>query len=231
MFILLISLNKKQNTKRNYVCQHFNYTSLVCKNEDIGRLTFCPFLMSYSNLRSKLDRAICAWLVNQGCGSVDDINPFAQTKLTPYPNTEVHSTLSKPDPDFSGNRRVSVQISIKGSATKDPANPDSQNPRIQFDKRVAATADALMQTDDNGVSLNATARSITTAGRALAAVQDPTDPVAVQFAADNSDMADFTCQMWIDDGEGDGEITADEDGCAWNEVFMFVALANPSNTD
>lgn len=186
----------------------------------------------YSNLRSKLDRAICAWLVNQLVGGVDNILPFASVKISPYPNVEVHSTLSKPDPDFSGNRRVQVQISIKGSATKDPNNPDSENPRIQFDNLVAAVGDALMQTDDNGVSLNATARGITTAGRALAV--DSTNgaiPAAVQFAKDNADMVNFTCQMWIDAGEGDGEIDADEEGCSWNEVLMFEALACPSNVD
>lgn len=179
-----------------------------------------------------MDRATCAWLVSQGCGSINDIFPFTDVTINAYPNTEVHSiSSSKADPDFSGNRWIAVEISIKGSATVNLNNPTAQTPRTQFDLRVAKTVDALMQTSDNGVSLNATALAITLAGRALAVVQDPADPASVQLAKDNADMADFTCQMWIDGDEGDGEITADEDGCAWNEVLQFKALACPSNVD
>lgn len=184
----------------------------------------------YSNLRSKLDRAICAFLVDQGCGSQESIVPFASLESAGYPNTEVHSVISKPDPDFSGNRRIQVHVTIQGSATKDPNNPTSQSPRVEFDKRVAQTIDALMQTDDNGQSLRATAVLITAAGRALAVAADAT-PEAIQFAADNADMVDFTCQMWLDVSEGDGEIDADDEGCSWKEVAVFEALASPSNTD
>lgn len=185
----------------------------------------------YSNLRSKLDRAICAYLVSQGVGGDENILPFASPINSGYPNVVVHSVTSKPDPDFSGNRWVQVHITISGSATKDPDKPDSQNPRVQFDNLVAAVGDALMQTDDDGQSLRATAELITAAGRATATTVDLNDPVSVQFAEDNKDMADFTCQMWLDVSEGDGEITADEEGCAWKEVFVFNALACPSNVD
>lgn len=176
----------------------------------------------FNNLRSKLDRAICAWLISQGCGSVDDLVPFLSVKELKYPNTKVHSTLSQPDEKFTGNRRVKIQISIKGAADPD----EGESSRIEFDQRVAQTMDALMQTDDEQ-TLAFTAAAITTTGRAMAV--DPTfgmDLTAAQFAKDNADMADFTCLEWYEAGEGDG--LADAEGCAWEQVLMFEAVACPS---
>jgi hypothetical protein len=189
----------------------------------------------YNNTRSKLDRAICAWLVTQpGCGSVNDILPSVSVFLKSYPNTTVETVLSKPQSRFSGNRWCDVHVRIAGSAVKQVPQPGqlapSQAPRELFDARVGSTIDALMQSDTNGVDLAATAIEITNAGRALAV--DPTNGANAQaaaWAAANADMPDFTCIMWLDDGDGPGEITADEENCAWKEVIMFKALACPSN--
>jgi hypothetical protein len=189
----------------------------------------------YSNLRSKLDRAICAWLASQpGCGSVDDILSSVSVFLKAYPNTTVETVLSKPTPDFSGNRWCHVHVRIAGSAVKQVPQPGqlapNQTPRQLFDARVAATTDALMLSDNNGQDLRYTADAITTAGRALAV--DPTNGAnanAAAWAAANADMVDFTALMWLDDGDAPGEITADEEGCAWKEVVMFKCLACPSN--
>ena len=181
----------------------------------------------FNNLRSKLNRAIAAYLVSQGCGGVGDVVPANSRQPKSYPNTTVQSTLSKPEVPLTGLRRVTVHISIKGSAVIDPSEPNPEVARINFDKRVAQTYDALMQSDDDE-TLRATAAAITEAGRALAVPADDS-PEAAQFAANNSDMEDFTCSSWYDMGEGDGEPSGE--GCAWNEILIFEALASPSNTD
>ena len=123
---------------------------------------------------------------------------------------------------MTGVRRIAVQISIKGQAGKDDSS------RVQFDKRVGATYDALMMSDD-GQTLNATAAGITAAGRALAVASDPNDPASVDLASKNSDMADFTCQAVYDTGEGDG--SADAEGCSWEEILTFDIICSPSNVD
>lgn len=161
----------------------------------------------YSNLRSKNDRAIVAYLIGANCGTANDIFPGNFTADKKSLNTVVRSTLSMPEENFTGNRRVKVLVHIKGPAT---VNDDS-DPRAAFDARVSATMDALMQTD-NEQDLQYTADTITSAGRATSA----TDP----------DMADYTCQSWYEAGEGDGEDT--EDGCLWHTVLMFECVACPS---
>lgn len=183
---------------------------------------------SYTRLRSKLDRAICAYLVSAGCGSPKDILPNNSVEPSTYPNTTVRSTISKPEVPLTGLRRIMVHISIKGSATVTNKEPNQQLPRVLFDRRVSDTYDAMMQSDDDQ-TLRATARAITAAGRALAVPIDPANAEAVQFAANNADMTEFTCQGVYDAGEGDG--MADADGCSWEEILMFEITASPSNTD
>lgn len=180
----------------------------------------------FSTLRSKLNRAVCAYLVSAGAGSVQDTTPsFSQTRLT-YPNTTVRATMGQPDPCFAGSYRITLHVSIKGSASQPGNDPNPEESRVAFDNRVATVADALMMGDD-GQTLQYTASAITTAGRALATVQDPTDPVSVQQAANNADMVDFTLMQWIDRGFGDG--TAEAEGCTWEEILIFEAYCCPSN--
>jgi len=153
--------------------------------------------------------------------------PANTTSPNKYPNTTVRATLSLAEVALTGLRRVKVHISIKGSAVQRPGEPNEGASRVEFDKRVATTYDALMQTED-GQTLRGTAAAITEAGRALAVAVDGSEE-AQQLAANNADMVDFTCQGWYDAGEGDGE--ADAEGCSWEEILMFEALCSPSNTD
>jgi len=182
---------------------------------------------SFNAIRSKLNRAIAAYLVSVGAGGPDDISTGNDISSRGYPNTTVKATLSKSEIPLTGLRRITVHISVKGSAVSAPDEPNPDQPRLDHDARIAATYDALMQSDD-GHTLRATADAITAAGRALATPTDGTD-AAAQLAANNADMADFTCEGWYDVGEGDGE--PDESGASWEEILIFEALCNASNTD
>lgn len=182
---------------------------------------------TYNRLRSKLDRAIAAYLVSVGAGSFNDVAPGNTNTAKGYPNTAVRSTISRPEVQLTGLRRITVHISIKGSAVTAPLEPNQEAPRLVFDRRVSDTADAMAMSDDDQ-TFRATARAITDAGRALAVLFDDS-PEAALFAANNADMADFTCQAVYDAGEGDGP--ADEEGCAWEEILMYEILASASNTD
>ena len=174
----------------------------------------------YNSIRSKANRAICAYLVSQNCGTFADVLPANSVKDANYPNTVVRSTLAKPEQRFTGNSRIQIQIRIKGSAAKDPTAKNPEQARVNFETRVATTKDALMMADDNGFDLSYTAQQITIAGNALKTNADAT------IAANNADMGDFTCLQWMEAGEGDGDET-DSEGCDWEEVLLFECVACP----
>jgi len=167
----------------------------------------------YSNLRSKLNRAVVAYLISQpNCGTADDITPF-NTRLVNsliQPSTTVRARAGKPRVEMSGNYDVALQITVKGTGVQDVGDT-SESARLLFDLRLASIYDAMFQSDDN-YTLNATAKAITSAGRALAA----SDPV------NNGDMDDFTVLAITDGGFGDPNINEQE--CAWEEQLMFNVL-------
>lgn len=174
--------------------------------------------LPFNRLRSKLNRAIAAYLVSAGAGSADDVSPANSRQSKGYPNTTVRATIAKPEVPLTGIRRITVHISVKGSAVQENSETSEEAAREAFDQRLAQTADALMQSDD-GRTIRATAAAITAAGRQLA-VDNPTD---------HADMADFTCQAWYDGGEGDAP--PDEVGTSWEEILIFEAVCSASNVD
>lgn len=183
----------------------------------------------YNNIRSKLNRAICSFLIQQKCGSIDDVLPANTVQGKTFLNTTVQCTLAQPDPPLSGDYRITVHISIKGSATSPVGEPNPAIQRVNFDQRISKTWDALMQSA-NGQDLDYTAQQISAAGRTLAVdASNGQDPVQKQLAANNADMVDFTCIQWIDRGTGDGR--ANEEGVSWEEILIFEALACSSNVD
>jgi hypothetical protein len=184
----------------------------------------------FQNLRSKLNRAICAYLLTfEDTGTAQDISPGNSQSKNVYPLTIVHSTIARPNPPLTGIYQITVHISVKGSATQTNGEPNPEFARVQFDQRLAATYDAMMQSDDNQ-SLLATAKGISAAGRALAVdASNGADANQVQFAANNADMVDFTCEAVYDGGFGDGK--PDEEGCSWVEILIFDCLCASINCD
>ena len=175
----------------------------------------------YGNLQSKLERAICAYLVLKGCGTKKDIFPAESDRTRSFPNTTINTGIATPDVKFTGNYRIPVIISVKGSAALAPgAAPGT--PREAFDARVALTGDMLNQTENNQ-NLQATAVDVTSAGRALAGSSDPAERLL------NADMVDFTIQGWFEMGFGKGE--AMEEGCNWEIVILFDAVCCGFNVD
>lgn len=120
----------------------------------------------YHNLRSKLNRAIRAYLISQGCGEADNIHVGFTVATREFPNTTVKAAIGTPDSPFSGNYKIRVIVTVKGRAAKNNQPGDPELARIKFDERLARTFDALMQTDDSQ-TLRYTAKAITSAGRGL----------------------------------------------------------------
>lgn len=178
----------------------------------------------FNNIRSKLARAICAYLASQpngvNCGTAADILPYNTTAEKTFPNTTVKPAVATPDPPLTGRYSIPVHISIKGFAgqSANDRQADPETPRDAFDSRLANTFDALMGSDD-GQTLRVTAKAITAAGRAL----------AVSDGAHHADMANFTLTGWYDGGFGEGQ--PDEVGCDWEEILIFNAVCCGENVD
>ena len=171
----------------------------------------------YNNVRSKLARAVCAYLQSQNCGSFADVVPYEFDRNVLYPITIIRPAKGTPEVPLTGMLRVMVLVTIMGSATHGEGEPNPDLARVNFDSRVAQTFDALMQTSD-GQTLRATAQAITDAGRALATAVDAS-AAGVQLAANNADMADFTCFDVYDAGFENTD--PDSEGCSWCETLVF----------
>jgi hypothetical protein len=181
-------------------------------------------------LLSKVSRAVRAYLISKGCGSVSDIFPYHSAVATRnLPNTTVDflSTAS-PEPILTGNNRIIVALIIRGSVTVPDKEPNPDYAWVTHNARIDAHNEAMTQTDDDFETLKKTARDITAAGRALAVAADDTD-AEVKRAANNADMEDFTLIEIHDAGFGAGK--ADEEGTYWEDVLLFSCLACESNVD
>lgn len=189
--------------------------------------------MALGNLRSKHNRAVCAWLASQGCGVMYE-NIFPDESGTDstrtFPNVTVTSPFAKVEVQNTGVKRIVTKSVVRGSASPIEGQPAGQA-RVNFDNLCAKVSDAF-SLSLTGVDYDYVAAQISAAGRALAVPVDGS-PEAAQFAANNSDMVNYTCQYVENPTEGDGEIDASDinAGCSWRDVYAFDAIACASNVD
>ncbi len=168
-----------------------------------------------SNVRSKLDRAIVAYLKGK-LPKGTNVYPANSSYVKKFPCVVVRAHKGHPDVKFSGNWRFQVQIEVSFPAAVQQGQDNPDLNRISLDALFAETVDALMQSD-NDENLQATATEITNAGRGLT----------------DSDMGEFTCLFW---GETmlDGGNPKDADGVnpdVFCEIAGFEAVACPRNVD
>lgn len=181
----------------------------------------------YSKLRSKLDRALVAYLTAQGvANTVLPARSSSTLDVSNGPVVVVRSHSGRPEAaPAAGIWRFQVEIAVYGEAAPAPANADPDAQRFSLDDVFGATVDALMQSADLGQSLDATTAAVNAAGRALAQSSNAT------VAADNADMADFTLQFWIPTGLDAGNPKGDDQETVWKEIATFEAVANCFNVD
>lgn len=173
----------------------------------------------YSSPRSKIDRAIVAYLISADVGTAASISPAKYSSIRTLPCIIAHSHEGTPEDEMTGDYRFKVKMCVK-SAIKDQPTEAAGTQAASSDELFAEMQDALMQSD-NDQDLRATAVLITASGRALA-TSDPTN---------NGDMADFTCKTWYDKGF-DGELAEDGNGGVfWLEIALFEAVACSANVD
>ena len=155
-----------------------------------------------ANLRDRCDRAIIAF-IKDAAQSVD-----AAIQLYPcnysgersavvdgvnHGLVDVVTSQGAEEPPFSGNHWMDVKVRVEYPAANQANQSDKFTNRVLLGKIVDAVYDCLHQSD-NGCDYKATAVGITTAGNALAVdASGGTDPIETERAADDADMADFTC--------------------------------------
>jgi hypothetical protein len=183
----------------------------------------------FSCPRSKLDRAIVAYLKSQGVA--DYVVPAAWSGQLDMDATPVwvviRSHNGTPETALSNIWHFQVECAVHAPAQLPVNAPNPGANRVALDQVFASMFDALMQSG-NVQDLQATADLITSNGRALATSPD------AQQAANNADMVDFTCLAWyppiaLDFGhprDGGGV-----DNTTWKEFATFKAIAVPYNVD
>ncbi len=189
--------------------------------------------VSMGNIPSQLERAIAAFLLANGCGTVDDVSPGRSLKLNTYPLTIVKTAQGSHDPQNTGTMVCQVQLQFKQSAINEKGEPNPGQAWVEFDARIGAAMAQMLQSND-GNTFDYTAHLITVAGRALAvAVTDQDDPdgaaQAAQIAANNADMADFTLTHLYYKGYARG--VPDDEASAWMDVHNFECHACAVNCD
>lgn len=177
----------------------------------------------FSNLRSKLDRAIVAYL--QGAGVANSIFPANRSgdiDISDGPVVIVRSHSGVPEASNGGVWRFRVEVGIHASAGPQPADANDQTERISLDGVLAATGDALCMQYDGTGDYQATADQITFAARQSAQLAGATNP----------DLADFTLQWWGVSGLDGGNPRIDgtsADTNVFKEIMVFEAVCCASN--
>ena len=168
--------------------------------------------MPYHFLDSKLDRAIVAYLVECGAGTVDNCYPALRCLGRAFPNITVHTTdLNIPEGDaFSGSRVADVDIMINQNTIFDPVETDpyaiarSNAHWAEFNELTGNVCDALNKW---GQSSDLLCDAINAAAAAKAAAEPD----------EHSDLASFSIYGIVPLGESQGFVN----DSIWQKIFKL----------
>jgi hypothetical protein len=165
------------------------------------------------NLLSKCDRALVAYIVAQGAGTINDTVPAKRSQDRPLPCTVAYSERAVEVAPYSGTYLVSASIIVRSEAPAD-AGEDPEAKPVDSDDRVSAIFDLFhIGIDSSGERL---ADAITAAARALAADQPDR----------YGDLADLTIMDVVIKGI---EASFEEGTTAWTDTLNLELVAAPSN--
>jgi len=174
------------------------------------------------DLQSKLARAIRAVLIDQNAVTLENCYPEPANDVRALPNTTIQC---EDGVEFEGPgnwKFPSARLVFRDRAVAQ-ANESEAQPRIDANARLTAIKNALMRSTD-GTTYDFIRSELCRLGNAMAVdASNGADPVQVQFAVDNADMADFTCLFWMP-----GLVSAPTkaaDGTYWEREMAFEAVA------
>ena len=177
------------------------------------------------NVGSQIERAIVAYFMDAyGAAFItaQGLNFYTSNdwKQRDDPCISVLASHSDETPTYSMDKDyfVTVEAVWKGNNEIGQANLESN--RVSIDNLIGV-AEAAMSQATTGQNRQATCDNINTFGRALASGTD---------AANNADMANFTCLKVMSMGDRRAEKNA-QGGVNLREVRTFKVSACPSNVD
>jgi len=162
------------------------------------------------NILSKTDRALVAYLVSEGAGTVDDVYPAKRSADKDVPCTVCYSERASLTHPYAAVYEVTVAIMIKTVPAVD-VDEDPDAPKAASEERVGATFDLFFAGLDS--ASDKLADAITAAARASAALGD-------------EDLEDFTCQGVTVKGP---EAGFDAKGNVWVDTLNLELLVCPAN--
>ena len=140
------------------------------------------------DLESKLNRAICALIVQSGTGrNGNTFAGYVSSEFRTLPNTTVTSGEGNEE-DFIGNFKFFGKIVFEDPGTLQPGMANPQQPFLDAQTRTSTIISQLVQSDGSP-EMEASRVLITNAGRSLAL--DPSNganPTIAALAETNADM-------------------------------------------
>jgi hypothetical protein len=194
------------------------------------------------NVGSQLERAVIAYL--KACFqkaalpglTLGEVNFYFSNdwRARVVPLLDVLAHKSTEQPPHTRSESYSVKIEVEWPGANQPGATNTEMNWIQINNFIGLVMAALSQTDsatDVSAGARVTSELITRAGRALAVDgSSGSDPDQVADAANNADMAEFTCDFVEFKGSQRAERLGD--GTVWiKEVRNFEMRACPSNID
>lgn len=162
--------------------------------------------MSYHNIRSKLDRALVAWIIEQEAGTSANTFPAKNSASVTLPAIICHTITATEEPPFSGNFTCQVEVTVRSRAPLESGEAASTTDDAS-DALVAAVFDCFhIDLEQSGATL---AAEITT--------------VAQGLGGDMLDLTLLNVRCVTEEG------AFSEDSAAWEDTMTLEVYAVPSD--
>src|SRR5579872_2135561 len=187
------------------------------------------------DLKTKIERAIYALILNAGLGTPDNVWPGMASRTDEdrtLPNTTIEAGEGREDV-FMGNYRFERgTVCFYDRAANDPSSTNPQEAFLAASQRSTSIIYLLVQSDDQ-TTMDYSRRLLNAAGRALAVdLSNGANAAMKQAALNNADMTDFTLIYWrVVDYGVTREVKAEGGGLYFERELGFECLACNSNVD
>jgi hypothetical protein len=182
-------------------------------------------IASIPNVGSQIERAIVAYLMDAYGATfiaAQGLNFYTSNdwKTRVAPCVSVLASHSDETPAYSMDKDFFVTVEVVWKGNNEIGQENLESNRVSIDNLIGVAEAAMSQTT-TGQNRQATCDAINTFGRALATGAD---------AANNTDMANFTCLKVMSMGDRRAEKN-EAGGVNLREVRTFKVSACPANVD
>lgn len=171
----------------------------------------------YSQLLSKCDRALVAYVISQGAGTADDVFPAKASLSKPLPCTICESRKATPVGNpYSGNYEIEASVCVRTEGSGEEDENTADTPASIADTRVGLTFDAFQ------ANVGASGEQVSSGEQVGQAITS----AAHGYSGNRiSDMADFSCDNC--------EVVAmragfEAKGDGWSDIIDLVLICRPS---